>query len=61
MAYKKDGYTLYTIERKLKSGKKMNLYFFSKKKPKRGKPIDLPAGYKVIKNKRTGLPMVKKK
>jgi len=38
--------------------KKGHLFFFS------GDPtdsIDLPEGYKVIENKRTGLPMLKKK
>lgn len=37
---------------------KGRLFFFSKE-PKGG--IELPAGYKVIENKRTGLPMLKSK
>lgn len=37
---------------------KGRLFFFSKE-PKGG--IDLPVGYKVVENKRTGLPMLKKK
>ncbi|VVB75649.1 Uncharacterised protein [uncultured archaeon] len=34
-----------------------HLYFFSKN-PAEG--IDLPAGYKVVENQTTGLPMIKK-
>ncbi len=37
---------------------KGRLFFFSKE-PKGG--IDLPAGYDVIENKKTGLPMLKSK
>ena len=33
------------------------LFFFSKEQ---GDSIDLPDGYKVIENKKTGLPMLKK-
>ena len=36
---------------------KGRLFFFSKE-PKDS--IDLPSGYKVIENERTGLPMIKK-
>ena len=36
---------------------KGRLFFFSKK-PEEG--IDLPAGYKVVENQTTGLPMIKK-
>jgi len=37
---------------------KGRLYYFSKD-PKGG--IELPSGFKVVENKRTGLPMLKKK
>jgi len=37
---------------------KNTLYFFSKKDEG---TIDLPEGFKVIENQRTGLPMLKKK
>ncbi|MFH1751608.1 MAG: hypothetical protein ABH821_01570 [archaeon] len=37
---------------------KGRLFFFSKKS---AGGIDLPAGYLVIENKKTGLPMLKKK
>jgi len=39
----------------------VNIYFFSKRKPKSGKKMDdMPKGYKVGVNKRTGLPYLKK-
>jgi len=41
--------------------KNPNLKYFSGSPSKAGKPIDIPAGMKIIKNKRTGLPMLKKK
>lgn len=34
------------------------LFFFSKNE---AESIDLPAGYHVVENERTGLPMIKKK
>jgi hypothetical protein len=44
----------------LKGGRKQMIYYFSK--DKRRETIDaLPAGYKVTENKRTGLPILKKK
>ncbi len=45
-----------------KRGPKVHIYFFSKRKPKSGRQVDaLPAGKKVIVNKRTGLPFLKGK
>jgi len=61
MPYTHQGWTLYTREVKLKRGPKVNIYFFSKRKPKSGKMMDdMPKGYKVGVNKRTGLPYLKK-
>ena len=40
--------------------KNSNLRYFSGKKSSKGKPIDVPPGMKVIENKRTGLPMLKR-
>ena len=59
MAYTKEGkngkvYTLHQLK------KNPNLKYFSAKKSPKGKPIDKPKGFKVITNKRTGLPMLKK-
>ncbi|HEC77012.1 MAG TPA: hypothetical protein ENI33_07140 [Thermoplasmatales archaeon] len=60
---KKSGkkYKLYTRDVKLKGGKVQTIYFFSSGKPKSGKLCDMPKGYKVVENPRTGLPFLKKK
>ena len=42
-------------------GRNQTIYFFSKRKPKSGTPCELPSGYVVGVNKRTGLPYLKKK
>lgn len=61
MPYTHQGWTLYSRDVKLKRGPKVTIYFFSKKKPKSGKPMDdLPSGYRVGVNKRTKLPYLKK-
>ena len=54
-------YTLYAKEIKTKSGKKRIVRFFSKAEPEEGEPIELPKGYKVEKNEKTGVPYLKKK
>lgn len=60
MAYRHGDYTLYAREVALKGGHKQVIYFFSQRTPKSGLPVDLPAGYAVAQNKRTGLPYLKK-
>ena len=40
-------------------GKKKNVYLFSRWKHEKCKPSDLPDGYTVDVNKRTGLPFLK--
>jgi len=66
MAYsvksKKSGkmYHLHTKEVKLAGGRKQRIYYFAGEAGKNS--IDeLPAGYEVMENKRTGLPMLRKK
>jgi len=61
MAYKQGEYTLYSREVTLRGGRIQRIYYFSKKIPKSGEPYDLPDGYEVGVNKRTGLPYLKKK
>lgn len=61
MVYEHKGYTLYTMDVKLKGGRTQTIYFFSKKKPKSGRKCDKPANMTVGVNKRTGLPYLKKK
>lgn len=66
MAYstksKKSGktYYLHTKEVKLAGGRKQRIYYFAGTKGKEA--IDeIPAGYETMENKRTGLPMLRKK
>lgn len=62
MVFKYDKkWILYEREVRLSDGSKINIYFFSTRVPKRGNPSDLPEGYSVGVNKRTGLPYVKKR
>lgn len=69
MAYavksKKSGkeYYLHSKEVTLKGGRKQVIFWFSGKDKIKAQYAldDLPAGYKVIENARTGLPMLKKK
>lgn len=61
MVYTHNGYTLYTLDVKLKGGRVQTIYFFSKKKPKTGKKCEKPKDKLVGINKRTGLPYLKNK
>ncbi len=63
MVYKQGDYTLYTreIDWKGTPGKKQTIYYFAKKIPETGTPCDIPDGYEVGVNKRTGLPYLKRK
>lgn len=59
---KKSGktYHLHTKEVVLKAGRKQRIYYFAGEAGKEA--IDaLPAGYEVMENARTGLPMLRKK
>jgi len=55
------GYGLFEKEIKTPSGKKRIIRFFSKTKPKMAKPIEIPKGFKMSINKKTGVPYLKKK
>jgi len=59
--FMQNDYMLYEKKIKTKSGKKRTVRFFSKSKPKMGKPIELPKGFNVSINKKTGVPFLKKK
>ena len=66
MAYsvksKKSGkdYILHSKDVTLKGGRKQRIFYFAgEQKP--GALNELPAGYEVMENKRTGLPMLRKK
>ncbi|HEV8360316.1 MAG TPA: hypothetical protein VGR28_07680 [Candidatus Thermoplasmatota archaeon] len=60
MPFEKDGYTLHKRDVTLKGGRRQTIFFFARSKPKSGSPSDMPLGYKVGVNKRTGLPYLKK-
>ena len=60
-SYMHKGYILYEKKIKTPSGNKKIFRFFSKTKPKTAKPIELPKGFKVLINKKTGVPYIKKK
>ena len=60
MVYEMDGYKLFKREVTLKGGRVQTIYFFSKRVPKSGQPTDMPQGYTVGVNSRTGLPYLKK-
>lgn len=65
MAYsvksKKTGetYFLHTKDVNLRGGRKQTIYYFARTE-KAGAIDELPAGYEVMENKRTGLPMLRK-
>lgn len=65
MAYsvqsKKTGETYYLHSKDviLRGGRKQTIYFFARTE-RDGAMDDLPAGYAVMENSRTGLPMLKK-
>ena len=61
MTYSYGSWTLYKQNVALKYGRNQTIYFFTKWKPKRGTPCDLPGGYIVVVNERTGLPHLEKK
>ncbi len=66
MAYavksKKSGktYYLHSKEVKLKGDRKQRIFYFAGEAGKNALN-DLPSGYEVMENKRTGLPMLRKK
>ena len=55
----KKTYILHGRLQKLKGGQEVTLYYFGGEK-KEGALDALPAGYEVIENERTGLPMLRK-
>lgn len=54
-------YYLHTSNVTLKGGHQRAIYFFSKEVKKEGSLDQLPDGYEVSENTRTGLPLLKKK
>jgi hypothetical protein len=56
-----NGYTLYKQITSKLSGKNTTIHFFSKEKPLGSIPAQLPEGYQIVVNKKTGIPYLKKK
>ena len=56
----KKTYYLHTKEVKLAGNRKQRIYYFAGEEGKNSLD-ELPAGYEVIENARTGLPMLRKK
>jgi hypothetical protein len=61
MVYEFKGWKLYEIEPNFKYIGKRKMYFFIIITPRRGIPCELPVGYEVILNRKTGLPFLKYK
>lgn len=59
MVYVHGEWKLYEMIVNFKGIGKRTSYFFSKKTPKRGTPCDMPSGYEVGTNPRTGMPYLK--
>lgn len=59
--YTHGDFTLYEKTIETKGGKMKTVRFFSKAEPEEGKPIELPEGYEVKENPKTGIPYLKKK
>ena len=59
--YRHGDYTLFQKEVETSPGKKRTVHFFSKAEPEDGVPAELPEGYEVKVNKKTGVPYIKLK
>ena len=59
--YRYGDYALYRKEITVGPGKKRTIHFFSRTEPEDGGPVDLPKGYEVKVNKKTGVPYIRKK
>lgn len=55
------GYTLYRRVLRKQGGKPSTFHYFAKKKSDKGHPAPLPEGYRIVVNKKTGVPYLKKK
>jgi len=65
MAYSKTNskgqtYYLHSKEVTLRGGRKQTIYYFAKEVDQANALDEIPSGYQVIENERTGLPMLKK-
>lgn len=61
MTFEKNGYTLYARKQVLRGKRTQTIYFFSKRKPVEGDSTDIPEGYVVSVDRRSGIPFLNKK
>ncbi len=61
MVFERNGYTLYARDQRLRGDKFLTVYFFSKRKPVVGKAVEVPEGYLVLVDKKSGVPYLQKK
>jgi hypothetical protein len=61
VGFEKNGYTLYARNQVARGKHTTVVYFFSKRTPVVGDPIDVPEGYIVAIDRRTGVPFLDKK
>lgn len=60
MVYEKNGFTLYAREQEIRGRRTQTVYFFSKRKPVVGEAVDVPEGYIVSVDRKTGVPFLNK-
>jgi hypothetical protein len=53
-------YYLHSKEVNLRGGRKQRIYYFAKEVDQANALDEIPAGYEMVENERTGLPMLKK-
>jgi len=53
-------YFLHTKDVTLRGGRQQRIFYFAREVKGKDALDEMPAGYKVVENKRTGLPMLKK-
>jgi len=62
-SYKNSKGTTYYLHGKmvtLRGGRKQQIYYFAKEEKGKDEVDDMPDGYTVVENKKTGLPILKK-
>lgn len=62
MVFEKNGYTLYARQQPVRGNREQTIYFFSKRKPVVGVAVeDVPEGYTVSIDRKSGVPYLNKR
>jgi hypothetical protein len=61
VVFEKNGYTLYARKQGVRGNREQTVYFFSKRKPVVGQTVDVPDGYTVSVDRKTGVPYLNKR